>query len=380
MTSQTWPRGLVKIWSVRSAVGGVSLSLCAAAGQAQQLSAARLLAVSDSLANAAMTGAPIAGMAVGIARGPQLLLAKGYGLANLEHQIPVTPTTVFRLGSITKQFTAVAIMRLAEEGKLSVDDELKKYISGYPTHGYRITLHHLLTHTSGIRDFTTLYGERRRLDLTDEQVLGIFRSEEMDFAPGTRYKYNNSSYYMLGMIIEKLTGRSFGDYLDSAFFKPLGMTQTSYCRNDPIIPHRSQGYAIKDKKLVNAEIISMNVPGAAGGLCSTVGDLITWTRALHGGKVLSKESYQKLLTPATLNDGTPTTSAYGLEVGTRDGPRSIEHDGGISGFASSLAYYPESDLTIVVLQNTRAHPTIRSNIARAIFRLPLVAVTPRPPS
>ena len=358
----------------------LALGLFAGSLEAQQASKARIIAATDSLAKAAMASAPFAGLAVAVARGPEIILAKGYGLANVEHGVPVTPNTVFRLGSITKQFTAAAIARLAQEGKLSFDDTLTKYVPGYPTHGHRITINHLLNHTSGIRNFTATYGERRRLDLTHDQLLATFRAEPMDFATGTKYSYSNSGYYLLGMIIEKVSGQSYGDYLQSTFFGPLGMNGSSYCHNDPIIPNRSQGYGVKNGKLVNSEIISMSPPGAAGALCSTVGDLITWTRALHAGKVLSPEYYTKLITPGKLNDGSAIGYAYGLQIGAMENHPTIAHGGGISGFNTSLAYYNKDDLIVVVLNNTAPAPSIAQNVARAALQLPTVAARPRPTS
>lgn len=355
----------------RSSTTLLLVALFAANAEAQQRpSRERIIAATDSLAKAAIEAGPIAGVAVAVARGPELILAKGYGLANVEHEVPITPRTVFRLASVTKQFTAAAILRLAQDGKLSVEDELTKYIPGYPTHGHHITIHHLLTHTSGIKDYTANYVAWRRLDMTHEQVVAKFSSEPMEFAPGSKWSYSNSGYYLLGMIIEKVSGQSYAEYLRSTLFEPLGMTQTSYCHNDPLIPHRAQGYAIKAGRLVNAEIMSMTSPGAAGGLCSTVGDMIVWTRALHGGKVIAPTFYQRMITPAKLNDGTATNYGYGLQIVMMDGHRSIEHEGGISGFGTSVGYYPDDSLIVVALNNTR-YPTIRQNVARVALGLPL---------
>ncbi len=335
---------------------------------------ARIVAAADSLAKAGLVSGPDAGIAIAVSRGAETILEAGYGTADLENGVPVTRETVFRIGSLTKQFTAAAILRLAQDGKLALDDDLTKYLPDFPTHGARITLRHLLNHTSGLRNFTTRYGVRRRLDLTDDQLLETFRNEPLDFAPGTRYSYSNSGYYLLGMIIEKVSGKRYDEFLQSTFFAPLGMKQSYYCHNDPIIPHRARGYGVKDGRLVNSEIISLNPPGAAGALCSTVHDLVTWTRALHGGKVLSAEFYRTMITPGALTDGTPIDYAGGLRVGTVEGHPVISHGGSISGFRGFLAYYPKDNLVVAVLYNSERAP-LGDNVARAALGLRPIPIT-----
>jgi CubicO group peptidase (beta-lactamase class C family) len=242
---------------------------------------------------------------------------------------------------------------------------------------HRVTVHHLLTHTSGIKSYTSLgprfWNEASRLDLTDSQMVALFRNEPFDFAPGERYLYNNSAYYLLGIVLEKASGRSYRRYLRERLLDPLGLRATSYCDERPIVPNRAQGYEVRDGELVNDDAISMNTPGAAGAMCSTVLDLLAWRRALFSHKVVNPESLQRMTTPATLNDGKATGYGYGLGTGVLDGHKTILHGGGINGFISQLAYYPDDDLSVVVLGNLGAAPSgrVAQLLARVVLGLPL---------
>lgn len=317
---------------------------------------AALSAAIDSMARQELAGGRVAGFSIAVARRGEVLFARGYGMADLELEVPVTAEMVFRLGSITKQFTAAAIMRLVEEGKLNLDDEFTKYLPDYPTNGHRITIRHLLTHTSGIKSYTGLgprWLEKVRLDLTHEELVALFRDEPLDFEPGAKYLYNNSGYYLLGMIIEQLTGQSYADYLAETFFRPLGLEATSYCDDTALVKHRARGYAQGGDGLVNAAPMSMTQPFAAGALCSTALDLVRWQEALAGGAVVSEASYRAMTTPATLNDGAPVGYGFGLSLGRKlEGRPLIGHGGGIFGFVTSLSYLPDEGLTVVVLVNT----------------------------
>jgi CubicO group peptidase (beta-lactamase class C family) len=263
----------------------------------------------DSIAQQELATGRVAGLTIAVARNGELILDKGYGYADLENELPATARSVYRIGSITKQFTAAAILRLVDEGKLSLDDELTKFLPDYFTGGRKITIHHLLTHTSGIKSYTSLgpkWRTKMRLDLTHDELVGLFMDEPFDFEPGEKYLYNNSGYYLLGMIIEKITGQSYGDYLEEVFFRPLGLESTRYCDETPLIRYRARGYAPSLTGLVNAQPISMNQPYAAGSLCASAADLVRWQEALSGGEVVSGTSYELMTTPAMLNDGSPT--------------------------------------------------------------------------
>lgn len=318
-----------------------------------------LVARIDSLAEATLADGRVAAVGIGVKRGDDLLLAEGYGSADLENAVPATAETVYRIGSITKQFTAAAVLQLVEEGRIGLDDPMTDHLPDYPTRGHEVTIRHLLTHTSGIKSYTSLeeWRETMRLDLTDEELVAFFRDEPFDFAPGERFQYSNSGYYLLGMIVEAASGESYRDYLDRHLFEPLGLTGSSYCDERPIIPHRAEGYQVEDGELVNDEPLSMNHPGAAGALCSTVPDLLAWSEALREGRVVSAASYERMATPATLHDGSTARYGFGLQLGDLEGHRHVSHGGGINGFNAWLAHFPDADLDVVVLSNTNgAHP------------------------
>ena len=313
----------------------------------------------DSLAATTLSQGPVAALSIGVKRGDQLLLAKGYGEADVENAVPATAETVYRIGSITKQFTAAAIMQLVEGGKIGLEDSITDHLMDYPTQGHKVTIRHLLTHTSGIKSYTELEALRPKmtLDLTDEELLAVFKDEPFDFAPGERFLYNNSAFYMLGMVVGEAGGTTYREYLDAHLFGPLGLTGSSYCDERPIIPGRAEGYEVVEGQLMNDAYLSMNQPGAAGALCSTVLDLLSWSSALRGGRVVSTASYGQMTTSATLSDGSSTGYGFGLGLGSLEGNPHVSHGGGINGFNTMLAYYPESDLDVVVLSNTTgAHP------------------------
>lgn len=313
-----------------------------------------LVRKADSMAAVAMEEGPAAGLAIGIKKGDELLLARGYGMADVENSVPVDASTVFRIGSVTKQFTAAAVMQLVESGDLSLDDLLTDHLPDYPTQGHDVTIRHLLTHTSGIKSYTSLDAWRPQmpLDLSDEELVALFQDEPFDFEPGERYLYNNSAYYLLGMIIEEVSGLTYRDYVRERLFESLGLSDTWYCDERPIIPGRAEGYSAAGDELRNDDPISMSQPGAAGALCSTVPDLLSWATALRSGDVVSAASFQEMTTPASLNDGSETGYGFGLGVGEYEGHARVSHGGGINGFNSMLAHYPESDLDVVVLVNT----------------------------
>ena len=344
-------------------------SLIAATAHAQDTRA--LVRYADSVASAAVAERRTAGVSVAVVKNGKTILAKGYGFADLENDVPATPETVYRIGSITKQFTAAAIMRLMEQGKLSLDDTLQKFLPGYNTQGNRVTVRHLLSHTSGIRSYTSMgprWGRTIRIDLAPDSLVAIFAGEPFDFKPGEQWRYNNSGYFLLGMIIEKLSGKTYGRYLQDEFFTPLGLKGTVYCDQEPIIKRRAQGYEVMPPgdQFINAEPLSMTQPYAAGSLCSTVIDLVTWTQALSSGKVVSLASYKMMSTPGTLNDGRPHTYGFGLSAGAMRGHRQVNHNGGINGFVSELHHYVDDSLITVVLTNTGAPtaPRLEKLIAR----------------
>jgi len=282
-----------------------------------------------------------------VARDGQVLVSRGYGHANLEWNIPNTPATRFRLGSITKQFTAAAILLLEERGKLRIEDPVKKHLPDAPAAWDQVTIFHLLTHTSGIPSFTGFpdYQSSKMVSTPVEKTVARFSDKPLEFQPGEKWNYSNSGYVLLGRLIEKISGQTYEDFIQESIFTPLGMKESGYDSNIRLIPQRASGYSPSPKGPVNAEFIHMSIPHAAGALYSTTEDLLRWTQALFGGKLLSPASLEKMTTPFK-ND-----YAFGLEVRTSNGRRVINHGGGIEGFNTTLAYHPETKLTIAVLAN-----------------------------
>jgi CubicO group peptidase (beta-lactamase class C family) len=337
----------------------------------------------DSLANAAIKNGPLAALSIAVVRGRDTIVMKGYGFADMENEVPATAQTIYRIGSVTKQFTSAAIMRLVEEGKLSLDDDVTKYVPNAPVQGRRVPVRLLLNHTSGIPSYTDIgpvFGRHIRTDLTRDSLLALVRSDSLQFEPGRHFYYNNTGYYLLGMIIEKVTGKKYGDYLNETFFTPNNLSSTMYCSVSPIIKKRAQGYDRTPGGLVNAAYISMDLPYAAGSLCSSVGDLVAWTRLLHSGKIVNATSFQAMTTPVKLPVPRPMSYGFGLVSDTLGSHRRIQHGGGINGFISSLAHYPNDSLTIVVLANTSPAPSdqLADDIARIAFGMPARTPPARP--
>lgn len=312
------------------------------------------------------------GVAVLAVLNNQVVLRKGYGMADIEHGIRMSPKHVFRIGSITKQFTATAIMMLAEEGKLKVTDPITKYLKDYPTHGYTITIEHLLNHTSGIRSYTSMpefLEEELRTDMTVEELVDYFKKEPMDFPPGQKYLYNNSGYILLGAIIEKVSGKSYQDFIHEKIFKPQGMKNSYYGSHLTIIPNRTAGYEKTKKGFTNCPFLSMKLPYAAGSLLSTVDDLYTWNRALFAGKVISRDSFKRMITPTKLKDGKMQNYGYGLGISKFFGYRSIGHGGGINGFVTYAMQIPEKKVFVAVFSNCPGMEPAPRFVARWIAAL-----------
>jgi len=299
-----------------------------------------------------------------VVRGNSVLLNKGYGFANLEWDIPNSPSAKFRLGSITKQFTAASILLLEERGKLKVDDPVKKYMPDAPAAWDKITLFNLLTHSSGIPNFTGFpdYASQEPFATTPEQLVARFRDKPLDFQPGEKMSYSNSGYVLLGYLIEKISGGSYEKFVQENIFTRLGMKDSGYDSNSTIILHRAAGYAPGPDGPIHAGFINMTVPLSAGALYSTTEDLLRWEQGLFGGKVLSPSSLQKMTTPFK-ND-----YAFGLQVHMVNGRKLIDHGGGIEGFNTMLAYYPEEKLVVIVLGNLNglAPQEIASKLAAVV--------------
>jgi CubicO group peptidase (beta-lactamase class C family) len=282
-----------------------------------------------------------------VAQDGKVLLDKGYGFANLEWEIPNTPTTKFRLGSLTKQFTAASILLLEERGKLKIEDPVKKYMPDAPAAWDKITIFHVLTHTSGIPSFTSFpdYQSTEAIPTTPEKLVARFRDKPLEFEPGTKWNYSNSGYVLLGYLLEKISGQKYSEFVQQNIFTPLGMKDSGYDSNSAVIAHRAAGYSRSPNGAVNAGYIDMTIPFSAGALYSTTEDLLRWEQGLFGGKVLTATSLGKMTTPYKQD------YAFGLAVSTNNGHKMIAHDGGIEGFNTSLAYYPDDKLVVAVLAN-----------------------------
>ncbi len=328
----------------------------------------------DALVADSMQATQTPGISVAVQHGGELIVATGYGLADVENGVPATEHTVYRIGSVTKQFTAAAVMKLVEEGKVALDDPMTKYFPDYPVGEFHITVGQLLDHTSGIKGYTEMpaFWEQGRLDLSHEQMIELFSAEPYEFEPGDRYQYNNSAYYLAGLLVEKASGQTYAEYLEETFFRPLGMRESHYLYNDPIVPNRAEGYRVEDGVVLNDEPLSMHLPFAAGALGSSVLDLVRWTVALGAGDVVGPEGLEAMTTRRRLPGGDEIGYGLGLFVGEMAGHRLIEHAGGINGFLSQLAWYPDDDLIVAVLANSRsAEPgPLQARIARAVLGVP----------
>lgn len=311
------------------------------------------------------------GCAALVAKGGQVIYRKAFGLADLELNVPMRPEMVFRIGSITKQFTAIAILQLMEQGKLSLQDEITKYIPDYPMHGHSITIEHLLTHTSGIKSYTNvpMFREMIRTDMKPEEIIEKNIALPMEFAPGTKWNYNNSGYIMLGYIIEKVTGKTYPEYLQENFFTPLGMTSSYYGDDTRIIKNRASGYQPGEGGTVNADYLSMTLPYAAGSIMSTVDDLYKWNRALHSYKLVRKETLDMAHTSYKLADGNPVGYGYGWSLSELQGSRTIEHGGGINGYLSYAIYLPEEDVFVALLSNSNGQAPDFSSLSMAAIAI-----------
>jgi CubicO group peptidase (beta-lactamase class C family) len=345
---------------IRCTAAAVGLLVCgtpAGALRAQATDRAAVVARADSIVRNAVT--PLApGYSVAVVRGRDTVLWKGYGSANLELSVPASVNTVYRIGSITKQFTAAAVLQLVEQSKLHLDDPVARHLPNAPAHWQPVRVRHLLNHTSGIPSFTELGGRMRTAYLTGlsgDSMVGLVRGDSLMFAPGTGFFYNNTAYYLLGRIIERVSGKSYATYVTEHLTKPLGLSRTTYCSNRLILEGRASGYEPQDGALVNSRALDMDVPFSAGALCSTVGDLTTWTRALASGRVVRPDSYQQMTSPAALPSVYPMTWGYGVHVDTAGTHCVLGHSGGIYGFTGQLSHYPEDSLIVVVLANSSAH-------------------------
>jgi CubicO group peptidase (beta-lactamase class C family) len=306
-----------------------------------------------------------------VAKSGTVLFEKSYGMADLEWDVPNTPDAKFRLGSITKQFTATAILQLQEKGKLSVDDPITKYVEGAPEAWKGITIHHLLTHTSGIPSYTDSPDFPKpkfmRIPLSPLEIVMLSKDKPLEFQPGEKWKYDNTGYVLLGYIIEKVSGEKYGEYLKKHVFDPLDMKDSGYDWSRTVLKHRASGYQWGGASYLNAEYLDMSLPHAAGSLYSTVRDLYRWDRSLYTEKALSKKSLDRMFTPVK-ND-----YAYGWFVTHGKDRTRITHGGGINGFSTIITRYPEQQAVVIVLSNVEnGDPNgVATRLANILFDEPV---------
>jgi CubicO group peptidase (beta-lactamase class C family) len=293
---------------------------------------------------------------------------KAFGLADREWNIPNSLNTKFRIGSITKQFTAACILQLSEKGLLYLDDKLSKYIPDYPK-GDSVTIHMLLNHTSGIKNYTDMeaFWPKAILPLPIDSMIAIFKNAPYDFSPGTKFSYSNSGYYLLGLIIEKVSGLKYRDYLLKNIIEKAGLKNTDVDRLDSILQYRAKGYAKTKTGWQHAQLISMEGPYSAGAMVSTVNDLHSWMKALLSNKIISAKSVIRMTTAYKEHYG------YGMDIDSFKNYRRIWHNGGIPGFSSVLAYYPDKDLYVVAISNNESNSTrIGNSLASILFDIPVM--------
>ena len=294
----------------------------------------------------------IPGLSLLISKGGQIVRAEGFGLANVELQVPVKPETVFQSGSMGKQFTATAVMMLVEEGKVALDDPLTKYFPDAPAAWKEVTVRELLSHTAGFTDYPEKFDYRK--DWTEDELIKVVEGIPLAYPPGTKWEYSNLGYLTLGILIHRVTGEFYGDFLQQRIFQPLGMQTTRIISEADIVPNRAAGYRLVKGELKNQEWVAPMVNTTAdGSLYFSVLDLAKWDAALYGEKLIKRSSLDLMWTPVKLKDGSPNKDGYGFGwfMENRRGHRVVSHDGGWQGFETTIARYVDDRLTVVVLTN-----------------------------
>ena len=336
----------------------------------------------DSIAATFVAANRTVGMVIAMVQGNDTLLMKAYGKADVEWDVPMQTDAMFEIGSVSKQFAAASILLLRDAGKLSLDDPLSKWLPDVAGSD-KITLRRLLSHTSGVFGFA----DQDEFELNwfaprypRDSAYKLIKLEPLAFRPGTGQNYSNSGFWILGRVVELASGMKYEDYLKKQIFDPLGMKRSMYCDSDANIPHRAHGYNLQNGVIRRAPKVSYVWVFAPGALCSTAGDLITWTKALHGGRVLSPKSYAEMTTQATLDDGTKLQYGMGIKVGEEyRGMKYIGHGGTAPGFRSDVAWYPDGKLAVVVLMNTSPTNLVPGGVsfllAAQVLPLPRPTVT-----
>jgi CubicO group peptidase (beta-lactamase class C family) len=332
----------------------------------------------DQWINTYMKENNIPGALVAVASRGQLLHLKTYGMANVELSVPVRDSTVFEIGSISKQFVTGAVMLLNQENKLGLDDPIHQYLPSLPGDWLGVTIRHLMTHTSGIPDYEEIGTyDVYRFRLTPEEVVKIAHSRPMDFAPGKGYYYSNTGYFILSMIVERIEGQSLGQVLKSRIWTPLGISQTRMADPEAIIPHRASGYWVnKVGELINRNPTETSSTLGAGGILSSVHDLVKWDESLYGNQLFTDDNKAKLWTPTILPNGDNTGYGFGWRVRPYKGLRQIEHGGQVAGFVARFSRYPDQEAVVIVFMNR--YRVSSSRLSKAVLHTFMPGLGPIP--
>lgn len=344
-----------------------------AAHESEAPSNAQIVAKADEYMQAAVKFDQFTGSIL-IARNGTPVVSKGYGMANYELDVPNTPDTVFQIASLTKQFTATAIMQLQEQGKLKISDPVCKYVDDCPAAWQPITLRHLLTHTSGIKNYSSLPGwdeDIGRKTYRRYELANLFRNLPLEFAPGDKHKYSNSGYYLLGLVIERASGKTYGDFLHDSIFAPQGMAHTAFDDIGTLISGRATGYYSRGTDFVSSPYnLDQTTQFAGSGITTTTRDLLAWDQALYTNKLLSQKSLDEMFTPYKGGYG------YGWQIGEKLGRRKFDHSGSNDGFSSYIVRFPDDRVTVIVLSNSdrtsagKAGTNLASIVFGAAYKLP----------
>jgi CubicO group peptidase (beta-lactamase class C family) len=336
----------------------------------------------DATIQRAFADRPMAGLSIAVLRHGHMLLARGYGQADLETHTPAAADTIYRYASITKSFTAAAILALARQGKLTIDDPVSRYVPDADMHGKPITIRNLLNHTSGLKDYTELDGFTAHMaePMTRAALVDLVDAHPLNFEPGSRWAYSNTGYYLLGLVIEKVTGEAYADAVARLVIAPAGLPDTRYCARTMTGPRDAHAYRIVDDKLAPAAPIDMAHPYAAGALCGTAPDLVHWLTALAGRRGEDASAWTQMTTPVTLTDGAHFDYGMGLQLGVLGGHRRVGHNGGINGYGAQMDYYPDDDLAIAAIDNNEsgAASRIAEDVARVALGIPEAQVLDLP--
>lgn len=349
-----------------------SLAVAPVASQRTPAASSEIARRLDSAAVAWLATGGSPSVSIAVLRRTDTLLLRAYGIANLEWDVPATPATVYRVGSVTKQFTAALVMQLVDSGRVRLDDSIGAPLPSLPARWRPVTVRQLLNHTSGIPSYTGSPIGRRRLveDLPPDSIVLATAGDTLDFAPGTRWSYDNTGYLLLGMLLEKVTGKPYETLLEERLFRPAGLVETRYCHTDPVLKRRAAGYyRTTDGVFHNAPWLSMTQPFSAGAICSTARDLARWNRALHGGRVVSAAAYRAMTTPEGGALRAPVRYGYGLIADTLAGTPIVTHGGAIHGFMAANAWFPAESLSVTVLAN--ANNVVPDALMRTLARIVL---------